>query len=185
MLELDSLPSPGRSTVVVSLGGRLVEARALSAAEIDAIRRVFPQPRPKMVPNPIIGGEPAFVPDTFSAESLAWEHQWTDRVQTSAVAIAVNVAPPRGATPPLIPPYTVGMSDAHLDAYLRAVVPLMRERLTLVELNAAYRAVQDASDPYTTPDGGDRIAAARKNLLGLPGEAVRTLLEELSQTPTA
>ncbi len=173
--QLDVAPS----TLTILMRGTPVEIRSVTASEIDAVKRVVRQPRPVMTPNPIIGAEPRFVPDNYSAEYFESMDRWTERIRTAVVAIATGI---KGLAAPGGSPrreYVVGMSDEALKAYMEEVVPLMRSRLSVLEIDDAYEAVTQLSDPMTGVDGSNRIEAAKKNLFGLDRARVLPMIEAL------
>lgn len=163
------------------LCGKPVEVRALTALEMDRLRKVCPKPVPELMPNPIPGAMPAMVTDENGPRYASAMEAWVSKMQTAIVAIAADISGPTGAC------YSEGMTNSDLLAYVTAIVPPMRARFTEPEIGSAYDTINSLSDPATSATGEDRIAAAKKNLSGLSREALtRTMLElGFSPTPTS
>jgi len=164
------------SRVTTFLGGRPVEVRSLTAAEMDALRAVILKPSPEMVANPIIGGIPAMIPDDFSPLYNKAMEKWVSKMQTAIVAVAAGLDAPNGIAYPESGP------ESALKGYVDSIVPEMRKRFTDNEIGDVYVLVGTLSDPTSSVDGKDRIEAAKKNLSGLSPQVLADLLRTLGSS---
>lgn len=178
-VTLDFFGAPVR-TIRIPLGGRMVDARSLSASEMDALRRAIQRPGPVMRSNPVIGAMPLLIPDDWSPEYTSAQEQWVGKMKTAVVAASIGLTAPNGRV-------FDAASDKDTIEWCASVVPAMRSRLGEPEIAAAYENVCNLNDPMFSVDGKDLIEAAKKNLSGLPRETLVAVLQELlnSQMNTA